>query len=448
MGKTRIALPGGITHGMVVWFFIGSLFGGLLFINGYLFELPLPQLPQITGLPTHNQAAYDAYLNGVDHGLDGDYDRSIEQYTRALEEDPEFSVAWAALSRTHSAIYFNGTDPTEDRLILARGAVDRAFQIDTDLPEAHVALGYYYYQGTRDYERALEEFAIAEPYFPYDADLLRTRAVMYRSMGDWNAALYELGRAAEIEPENMESLEQQALTHIVLRNYSVAETLLDQVLEIVPENEDAQIHRAMISLYRDGNANALRTESEGAIGSGRPWMAWLAAFINRDYRGARLALDETARDTLVWHGGYMPKSLAYGLTQHWAGNTDVAQLHFESARQILERDLQTDPDNPDLQTALGETLAYLGAHDSAIRIANRVIDVLPVSEDAFIGPRYLLGATQILVTAGDRRTAINWFEAYLSSPGRFSVEGVLSDPRFDSIRDDLSVQTLVDRYGR
>jgi tetratricopeptide (TPR) repeat protein len=246
----------------------------------------------------------------------------------------------------------------------------------------------------------------------------------------------------------MESLEQQALTHIVLRNYSVAETLLDQVLEIVPENEYAQIYRAMIPLYRDGNANALRTESESAIGSGRPWMAWLAAFINRDYRGARLALDETVRDTLLWHGGYMPKSLAYGLTQHWAGNTDVAQLHFESARQVLERDLQTDPDNPNLQIALGETLAYLGAHDSAIRIANRVIGVFPVSEDAFIGPRYILGAVRILAAAGDHRTAINSFEAYLSSPGRFSIEGILSDPRFDSIRDDSSVQALVDRYGR
>ena len=177
-------------------------------------------------------------------------------------------------------------------------------------------------------------------------------------------------------------------------------------------------------------------------------MAWLAAFINRDYRGARLALDETVCDTLEWHGGYMPKSLAYGLTQHWAGNTDVAQLHFEFARQILERDLQTDPDNPNLQTALGETLAYLGAHDSAIRIANRVIDVLPVSEDAFTGPRYLLGAARILAAAGDRRAAINSFEAYLSSPGRFSIEGILSDPRFDSIRDDSSIQALVDRYGR
>ena len=448
MKKTRIALPGGITRGMVVWFFVGSLFGGLLFINGYLFDIPLPQLPQITGLPTDNQAAYDAYLNGVDHGLDGDHDRSIEQYTRALEEDPEFSIAWAALSRAHSAMYFNGIDPTEDRLILARDAVNRAFQIDIDLPEAHIALGYYYYQGARDYERALEEFAIAEPHFPYDADFLRARAFMYRSMGNWNAALYELGRAYEIEPENIESLKQQALTHIVLRNYSAAETLLDQVLETVPENEYAQIHKAMVPLYRDGDVNALHTGSESAVGSGRPWMAWLAAFINRDYRGARLVLDETRRDTLAWHGGYMPKSLAYGLTQHWAGNADVAQLHFESARQILEQDLQTDPDNPNLQIALGETLAYLGARDSAIRIANRVVDVLPVSEDAFIGPRYLLGAARILAAAGDRRSAINLFEAYLSSPGRFSIEGILSDPRFDSIRDDSSVQALVDRYGR
>jgi len=433
---------------MVVWFLIGSLLGGILFINVYLLEIPFPQMPQATGLPTRSQAAYDAYLNGIDHGRDGDHDRSVEQYTRALAEDPEFSVAWAALSRAHSAMYFNGVDPTEDRLIMARSAVDRAFQLDADLPEAHLALAYYYYRGPRDYERALEELAIAEPDFPLDVDLLRTRALIYRSTGEWSAALYELGRAVELEPEDAELLEELAVTHVVLRDYSAAESLLDQTLELAPEREAARIHKAMLPLFRDGDGSVLRAAAETSLGSGRPWMGWLAGFIERDYPAARQALDETVSDTLVWDTGYMPKALAQGLIQHWSGNLDVAQLHFETARQTLERDLQTEPDDPELHVALGETLAHLGAHESAIRMAHRVIDVLPVSKDAFSGPSYRLAAVRVLAAAGDSDAVIEELDTYLSSPGQYSIEAIVSDPRFDPIRDDPRFQTLVDRYRR
>ena len=442
----RITFPGGITHGTVVWFLIGSLLGGMLFINVYLLENPFPEIPEITLPPTWDQAAYDAYLNGIDHGLDGDHDRSVEQFTRALEEDPEFSIAWAALSEAHSAMYFDGIDPTDERLVMARDAVDRAFQLDAELPEAHLALAYYYYRGPRDYERALEELAIAEPDFPEDVGLLRTRAFIYRSTGEWSAALYELGRAAEIDPENVDILEEQARTHIVRRDYVLAEPLLDRALEIAPENESVRIERALLPLHRDGETGSLYAAAASSLGSGRPWMAWMAAFFERDYDAARRALDETASDTLIWREGYLPKALAYGLTQHAAGNVDVAQLHFEDAREVLEQDLQTDSDNPDLLIALGEALAYLGAQQSAIRMAHRVIEVPPVSDDAFSAPRYRLAAARVLAAAGDGDAAIQELETYLSSPGKFSLEGVIVDPRFDPLREDPGFQALVDRH--
>ena len=452
MKLTRIMFSEGITHGMVVWFLIGSLLGVMLFIKLYLLEALIPATLEMSEItlpalpPTRNQAAYDSYLNGIDHGLDGAHERSIAQYTRAVVEDPEFSLAGAALSQAHSAMYFVGTDPTEERLTMARNAVDRAFQLDADLPEAHLALAYVYYRGSNDYERALEELAIAEPHFPDNVNLLKTRAYMYRSIGEWNAALYELERASEIEPENVELLEEQALTHLLNRDYLIAESFLNKVIEQAPEHEAVQIQIAMIGLRRDGNSSSLAVAGQSFLGSGRPWMSWLAAFIQRDYVAARQALDETVSDTLVWEEGYMPKALAYGLTQHWAGNVEIAQLYFQDAREILEQDLETDPENPDLLIALGEALAHLGAQQSAVRMARRVIEVPPVSNDLFSAPRYRLSAARVLAAAGDYEGAIAELETYLSSPGRYSLNGVLSDPRFDVLLDKPGFSALINRH--
>ena len=41
-------------------------------------------------------------------------------------------------------------------------AADRAFQTGRDSPEAHWAMGWYYFYGHLDYDRAMEHFRIAQ----------------------------------------------------------------------------------------------------------------------------------------------------------------------------------------------------------------------------------------------------------------------------------------------
>ncbi len=77
-------------------------------------------------------------------------------FERAVELDPEFALSYAALSKEHSWTHFVGWDRTEERLSRAKVAVDKALELQPELPEAHLALGYYHYYGYLDYERALE----------------------------------------------------------------------------------------------------------------------------------------------------------------------------------------------------------------------------------------------------------------------------------------------------
>ena len=55
--------------------------------------------------PTQNTRAYDFYLSGDVYLKRLQLDVAIQQFERAIEEDPMFAVAWVALSRTHTRAY-------------------------------------------------------------------------------------------------------------------------------------------------------------------------------------------------------------------------------------------------------------------------------------------------------------------------------------------------------
>src|SRR5438105_9757500 len=111
---------------------------------------------RVAARPTNNASAYDAYLRGRVFTTNGQYDRSnlegaVRSYQEAVKLDPSFVPAWVRLSFMHSNSYWIGHDPSPARLAAAKDAFDRAFALDPNLPETHLALGYYRFYGQRDF---------------------------------------------------------------------------------------------------------------------------------------------------------------------------------------------------------------------------------------------------------------------------------------------------------
>jgi tetratricopeptide (TPR) repeat protein len=119
-----------------------------------------------------------------------------------VELDPGFALAWAELSKANTRLYFILADPSGARLSAAKEAVETAVRLAPELPEAHLAFGYYYYHGSRDYDRALWEFAIAREGQPSNAELEEASAFVQRRQGRFNEALAILKRAAELDPRS------------------------------------------------------------------------------------------------------------------------------------------------------------------------------------------------------------------------------------------------------
>src|SRR5438309_10672946 len=114
--------------------------------------------------PTQNPDAYLLFVQAHDYAnrMEMFHDTSLKAeplFEQAIKLDPNFALAFAGLSRVESWLY-HASDPVPARREKARLNTDEALRLQPDLPEAHLALGFSYYYGDRDYEPALAEFEI------------------------------------------------------------------------------------------------------------------------------------------------------------------------------------------------------------------------------------------------------------------------------------------------
>jgi len=416
------------------------------------------EVARLNEVPTQNTRAYDFYLSGREFGRRGvdrgtDIPLAVQQYERAVEEDREFALAWAHLAVQHIRMYWFAIDRTDERRRTALSAVERALDLQPDLPEAHLAMAWYHYHAYRNYEEALRELAIAEQGMPGDSEPLFLRAAIYRRQGQWEQAVTSFDRAIELDPRNVDLLLNHGATYRALRDYAQAERSWDRALDITPNAVDLYLAKAQIPLWRDGDVSLLKAAAENPpfnLGDQRQWLGWTAAIYERDYDTALSYLEEWEIDVYETQVQYVPTASFYGVTYQLAGQPELAQRHFRIARAQVEDALQAAPDDPRLLISLGEILAGLGEAESAVPFAEEAIKLMPTSLDAVAGPNRQLNAIiRVFIPAAAVDTAIEELDTYLAGPGgRWSIEGFLPDPRLDFIRDDPRFQALVEKYRR
>ena len=104
-------------------------------------ELTDSERRSMAALPTASLEAYDAYLLGRYHAYrhtPEDLDRAISFFDQAVEIDPDFAQAWAALASAHSFVGTNyGRVPPKQAYGRAKAAVLRALALDGNLADAH-----------------------------------------------------------------------------------------------------------------------------------------------------------------------------------------------------------------------------------------------------------------------------------------------------------------------
>jgi tetratricopeptide (TPR) repeat protein len=373
-------------------------------------------------------------------------------YERAVTEDPNFALAWAALSRTHVLIHWFSIDRSEDRLARAREAAERALQLSPDLPEAHLAMGDYHYRSTRDYVRALSEYALAEQGMPGNVQILEAKAYIQRRIGQWEESIASMDAAIQLDPRNIGRLLQQGHTFRALKRFDEAERLYARALEISPDAVDPFMHRLLIPLFRDGDVAEIKqvlANPPFPLGDWDYDTGFTVGLYERDYDAALAALARHVPSDSDTQYDLARIDLMAALTHQLAGRADEARTHYESALAKLEAYLPTDPSDPRTHIAIGEALAGLGRNEEAIRSGQQALLLRPVTVDAIDGQVLRLDALiSVFLPAGAYNLALRELDAYLGTAGGgWTLAGILPDPRFDPVRDMPEFTAIEEKYA-
>jgi adenylate cyclase len=166
---------------------------------------------------TENAEAYDSYMRGMwlwnNKMTEEDYKKALFHFDRAIEMDPDFSLAyvgWAGIHTDLSLIHFV---IAEEAIPKAKKALEHALKIDPKLPEA----------------------------------LAWSGAIKYRYDYDWPGAEFDIKKALELNPN-------YGLAHLILAEHLLSRGYIDKAIE----EASACLEHDPLSLYTQvGCANIL-----------------------------------------------------------------------------------------------------------------------------------------------------------------------------------------------
>jgi eukaryotic-like serine/threonine-protein kinase len=214
---------------------------------------------QLAKRPTDNNEAYRLYLLGVythNQMTNEGVAKAIETYKQAIGKDPNFSLAYVALSSAYSDAANQYSQPREVTP-LAREAALKALQIDDNLAGAYSRLAWvkftYDYDPSgadRDFRRAIE----------LDPGSFTSHAYYGLYLGIMNRpeeAILELKRADELDPLEFANKVHLGLPYVYSREYDKAIEQFQKTVDIDPTHAYARQWLGIAYLFKGMHEKAI-----------------------------------------------------------------------------------------------------------------------------------------------------------------------------------------------
>jgi TolB-like protein/Tfp pilus assembly protein PilF len=312
-------------------------------------EIGLTLTPQehdyLASAPQVNPEAYQLYLKGWhirNQSSKESMPKAVEYLEQAVAVDPTFSRAWACLAHSYlqMAVVVNWTFIyAGDRM---KPALDKALELDPNLPEAHTGLGLYLELRQYDFTGAEASFERAldiDPdnyYTHYEYGWFLLRA------GRTDDALVEFRRALELDPANHLVFWSIGMLYALTRQYDEAQGYFEDALELSTNNYHANLSLAVIKneiLMEQGHYAEVAVNTEGYAESVTEYekltmlFSWLRAewaLGNKEkvypYRDSLKVTEELQ---VLEQEVHTQRAGIYAITGEWEKSLDLLERSYE-----------------------------------------------------------------------------------------------------------------------
>jgi TolB-like protein/tetratricopeptide (TPR) repeat protein len=411
--------------------------------------------------PTDNPDAYELYLRGVAYESRAEpKDAAIAEfsYRQAIEKDPTFALARAHLAKFLVGRYWFRSGTPKSVIEEVAHQAREAVRLQPDLPEAHLALGAYYFWSRREYERALSEFEIARAGDPNSA--LKWIAIIQRRQGRYDESIRNMEQLARLDPRSSSIPHLLAQSFIWLRRYGDAEHAIQRALTLAPDSDDDLVLMPFLyELWKGDTAPAKaflrdvpkRLDTWARVGGERDnslildeFGYWLVMIMTHNPPESLRVLDSVKAESLTTHHAIYPKAILYADAHAALGDAARARAEYQAALPMLEAEVREDPDHPFQRCLLAHAYAALGRKEDALREARRSAEILPLSKDAYFGSKLLMEIAMVEGRVGETTAAIDHIRDLLKIPVILSSAMLRIDPRWASLREDKRFRGLAE----
>jgi TolB-like protein/class 3 adenylate cyclase/Flp pilus assembly protein TadD len=417
-------------------------------------KLSTTEKASIETKPTQDLAAYDPYVRAVplvegafhSSNTEKDLYQAVDLLNQAVMRDRNFLLAYCWLAQAHDALYFLAIDHTDNRLALAKSAIDSVFRLNPDSGEGHLALAWHLYWGYFDYDRARAEVAIAARTLPNNPRVFELAGLMDRRQGRWSEAVGNLERASELDPRNVTSLNVLVTTYSLLHDYDKLGTIFDRLRVLHPGDSGLRLARAGIERDRRADLRPWRAEIEKVLAEDPAnserfkGVRFYLAMLERDFDAAGRLAAELPQKNSFEDEYELGRAFWVGVVARLKGDAAAAQAAFTAARLQQEENVRAKPNDGSVLCGLAMIDGELGRKEEALREGRRAIELV---QDPLGRPDVITYFALMCARLGERDLAIEQLELVAGKPNGPSYGWLRLSPFCDPLRGDPRFEKIV-----
>ncbi len=358
------------------------------------------------------------------------FNRAINYFTEALQTYPDYAIAYAERAKAKlwgiKTGYF-------DRNILDECEKDilKAFELNPDLPEAHVAMGYYYFYGMGDYMLALTSLEKAVELRPDNSEYLFHLSRVHFSLGNWDELQFLSDKVFDSNPRNVLYLTNLGISYIYLHDVVKSLQCQDRAIELKPAWL-APYYNKSIALLAIGDlqeAKKVMLEAEKKTHKRLNRRIAQLYLYEGDYIRA-IDRIEKPRNTEASDFGENEGDIALtrATIYKYAGQSTKSMGNYKIALKFFIQQVMFNPRNGFDLTKLGIAYAGLGMKQEAIKCGQEALKLMIKQENPIYDPYILYNMAVLFNMVGEDSTSLQIINDLLHRKSPFTIESMKLDP--------------------